>query len=242
MQSANYWKNARQQGLPFTADPRITYRGYVSNCANFVSCTVFQFAVNGAIKRALIGDKPRSLSAMEEISAALVAGVGSAGICGPLELIMIQQQRKGGSILSTIGNISSRGVSAWSRGLVLTAGREGIYTAGYLGVTPVIRSSLQARFPKWNEEICRAAASLCGGLFACYSSHPCDTVKTCLQGDLEGKKFANFTQTASKLVKEGGIASLYKGSPWRLFRQVSGIYILDKARVTLSPMLFPDRF
>ena len=32
MQSLNYWKNAKQQGLPFTLDPRITYRGYVSNC------------------------------------------------------------------------------------------------------------------------------------------------------------------------------------------------------------------
>ena len=31
LQSTNYWKNAKQQRLPFTLDPRILYRGYTVN-------------------------------------------------------------------------------------------------------------------------------------------------------------------------------------------------------------------
>ena len=33
LQSTNYWKNAKQQGLPFTMDPRVLYRGeHQSSC------------------------------------------------------------------------------------------------------------------------------------------------------------------------------------------------------------------
>ena len=31
LQATNYWKNAKQQRLPFTLDPRVLYRGYVVN-------------------------------------------------------------------------------------------------------------------------------------------------------------------------------------------------------------------
>eukprot|EP00465_Bigelowiella_longifila_P005399 CAMPEP_0185252592 /NCGR_PEP_ID=MMETSP1359-20130426/1637_1 /TAXON_ID=552665 /ORGANISM="Bigelowiella longifila, Strain CCMP242" /LENGTH=124 /DNA_ID=CAMNT_0027834801 /DNA_START=377 /DNA_END=751 /DNA_ORIENTATION=- len=124
----------------------------------------------------------------------------------------------------------------------MTALREGVYTGGYLGVTPVIREFLQKSFPSWNEEGCRAIGSVCGGLFACYLSHPCDTIKTCIQGDIEGAKFKTHSSTVSTLLSEGGLSSLYRGAPWRLFRQIVGIFVLDKARMTISPMLFPDRF
>jgi hypothetical protein len=55
-------------------------------------------------------------------------------------------------------------------------------------------------------------------------------------------RYNTFTSTLKGLAKEGGVTSLYRGAPWRLFRQICGIFILDKARVTLSPLLFPDRF
>jgi len=208
-----------------------------------VSCTVWQFAVNGRIKKAMLkGEMSRELTAGEQIVAAIGAGGTSAVIGGPLELIMIQQQRKGGSLLSAAGQISSYGPSMWSRGLTMTALREGVYTGGYLGVTPVIREFLQKSFPSWNEEGCRAIGSVCGGLFACYLSHPCDTIKTCIQGDIEGAKFKTHSSTVSTLLSEGGLSSLYRGAPWRLFRQIVGIFVLDKARMTISPMLFPDRF
>ncbi len=245
MQSTNYWKNARQQGLPFTLDPRVTYRGYVSNCANMFSCTVWQFAVNGWCKQQLAeasGGKSSKLGAGGELGCAFVAGGTSALIGGPLELIMIQQQRKGGSLAQAAARITQGGLSQWARGLWPTAGREAVYTGGYLGVAPIVRNAIQERFPAWSEDQCRVGAAIAGGFFACYLSHPFDTAKTCMQGDLERKTYRDFLGTTRKLVDAGGVASLYRGAPWRLFRQVCAVFILDKVRVTLSPMLFPHRF
>ena len=52
---------------------------------------------------------------------------------------MIQQQRNGGGLLSTGGRIvSEHGVMTLFRGLFTSCGREGLFTAGYLGAAPVI--------------------------------------------------------------------------------------------------------
>ena len=62
MQSTNYLKNASQQGLPFTLNPRVLYRGYVANCLNMGSVTGFQFFANGATKQLLTGGVTRPLT------------------------------------------------------------------------------------------------------------------------------------------------------------------------------------
>ena len=51
LQSTNYLKNAAQQGLPMTADPRVLYRGYLANVCNMGGVTGFQFFLNGGIKK-----------------------------------------------------------------------------------------------------------------------------------------------------------------------------------------------
>ena len=34
----------------------------------------------------------------------------------------------------------------------------------------------------------------------------------------------------------------YSGAPWRLLRQICAVFVLDKARVELAPILFPSKF
>ena len=41
-QSLNYFKNATQQGLPLSMDPRVLYRGYGANVANMGGGTMWQ--------------------------------------------------------------------------------------------------------------------------------------------------------------------------------------------------------
>ena len=48
---------------------------------------------------------PRRLTDLEQISAGAMGGALSGLICGPTELLMIQQQRSGLSLLATPGNI-----------------------------------------------------------------------------------------------------------------------------------------
>merc|ERR1740115_317266 len=122
----NYLKNASQQGLPLTLNPRVLYRGYLPNLANMGGCTMWQFAVCGLIKNTITGGTNRELTATESILSGLGGGVSSALIGGPLELAMIQQQRKGGSLVSTAKTLLTP--QTLGRGLVMTAAREGIWT------------------------------------------------------------------------------------------------------------------
>jgi hypothetical protein len=238
MQSTNYWKNAAQQGLPFTADPRKLYRGYPANLTCMCSVTVFQFVANGYIKKMMTGGESRPLTTIEQLGAGFAAGFSSSLLCGPLELAMIQQQRKGGSLASTASSLVGGGHV--TRGVTCCAMREGVYTAGYLGVGPVIRTSL-ADMGYSNAQAAVAGAVL-GGSFCCFLSHPFDTVKTLMQGDVERGSYTTATKTLSKLVKERGVSGLYSGAGWRLTRQIGAVFILDQSRVLLSPLLFPEQF
>ena len=76
------------------------------------------------------------------------------------------------------------------------------------------------RRPGKTEDSARfSAAFLCapiGGML----SHPPDTVKTCMQGDIEGAKYKGYGATANAVIKERGLTALWAGYPWRCFRQL----------------------
>ena len=58
--------------------------------------------------------------------------------------------------------------------------------------------------------------SLVGAVFATVITHPMDTIKTCMQGDVEGKKYTTITKTGQKLCDEYGVrAGLFKALSWR---------------------------
>ena len=208
--------------------------------------TCFQFQLNGAIKKAFTGGEVRPLSGSEQMAAGFGAGTISALLCSPMELIMIQQQRKGGSLPAVAAAVRS----VPFRGLLNTCMREGIFTAGYLGVGPLIKSEILARYPETlgkTEDRARVGGAIAGGAFACYLSHPFDTAKTCMQGDIERQAYRGNIDTFRTLYAEGGgglggIQRMYRGAPWRLSRQICCVFILDKVRTDLAPMFYPDAF
>merc|ERR1712194_274944 len=124
----------------------------------------------------------------------------------PLELIMIQQQRKGGSGPARVAEIAQNPVN-FSRGLLGMAVREALWTCGYLSIPPVVRRTLMEKYPDTfdTNDKARVPAALIGGLFACYMTQWADTIKTCMQGDIERKTYGNFLQTAKSLHAESGI-------------------------------------
>ena len=79
---------------------------------------------------------------------ALVFYVGtvSALVGSPLELIMIQQQRKGGNVAERVKNILEK-PSNVGRGFVGCAIREALWTCGYLSIPPVVRRTLMSSYP-----------------------------------------------------------------------------------------------
>eukprot|EP00658_Telonema_sp_P-2_P004217 TRINITY_DN11583_c0_g1_i1.p2 TRINITY_DN11583_c0_g1~~TRINITY_DN11583_c0_g1_i1.p2 ORF type:complete len:116 (-),score=11.34 TRINITY_DN11583_c0_g1_i1:151-498(-) len=113
---------------------------------------------------------------------------------------------------------------------------------GYLSFPPIIRTYLLENHGQvfQNEDLARTAAALSGALMSCVASHPFDTVKTCMQGDVERRTFRGMAQTFVVLAREGGVARFYNGLPWRYGRQFLGIFILDKVRSDLTPFVFPS--
>jgi len=243
LQPFNYAKNMVQQGLPLSADPRKLYRGVGANVVNMGSCTMIQFAVGGAAKKALQGDDPnRKLAIYEQMGAGIFAGVVSALVGSPLELIMIQQQRKGLSLATTIGSIANP--SNILRGYTGAAVREGLWTCGYLSIPPIVRESLTTNFPDTfdSDAKARVPASLLGGLFACYLTHPFDTVKTCMQGDIERTKFTRFVDSAKTVLKEGGPTAFYRGATFRYGRMCIAVGMMDFLQSNIGPMMYPHKF
>lgn len=243
LQSTNYWKNAKQQQLPFTLDPKVLYRGYVANCLNNGSCVMMQFAFAGQIQKLIARGEDRQLTDGETVAAGFLSGYTSGFICGPIELAMIQQQRKGGSLPATSMNLLQGGPSLVTRGILGMCLREGIYASCFLGLMPVLRTNLKQMYPEQlaNDDVARIAAALCGGPICSFLSHPPDTIKSCMQGDIEQAKFRGFKQTAGVLIQERGISSLWAGMPWRMFRQFCAVFIFDKVASDLPPLIFPKR-
>ena len=130
-----YWKNAAQQGLPFTLNPRIVYRGLVASISNMAALTAIQFFGAGVVKRWIVGNEDRALTTSETLLSAFAGGALSGIVCGPLELTMIQQQRFGLNIIQTpMGIIREAGLIGMCRGMLPAITREGIFTCGYLGI------------------------------------------------------------------------------------------------------------
>mmetsp|Transcript_10230 Transcript_10230/g.20862 ORF Transcript_10230/g.20862 Transcript_10230/m.20862 type:complete len:270 (-) Transcript_10230:480-1289(-) len=242
LQSTNYWKNAQQQGLPFTLDPRVLYRGYGINTLNNGLCVMSQFFLNGQIKNILTGGVDREMTSSEKIGAGVSSGVISSIIASPMELIMIQQQLHGKGMVATAVELIMQGPGTVFRGLLGMCLREGIYCGGYLGVMPVVRAEIGARNPDLSDDTTRLAAACVTTPFVSFASHPADTMKTCLQGDVAGAKYSGYAQTAKSLIAERGIQSLWAGLPWRLFRQGCAIFLFDKINAELVPMIFPHAF
>lgn len=245
LQATNYWKNAAQQGLPFETNPKVLYRGYAANCLNNASCVMLQFVGTGVLQKLIVRGEDRALTNTEQIASAFGSGYLSGFVCGPIELAMIQQQRKGGSLLGTAGNLAAAGPSTVMRGTFGICLREGIYCGGFLGLMPVLRTNIQEMFPDSfgkTEDSARLSAAVLGGPLCSMLSHPPDTFKSCMQGDIERKKFGSMKETYAVLVKERGISSLWAGAPWRIFRQLVAMMIFDKCASQLSRALFPHRF
>eukprot|EP00980_Cylindrotheca_fusiformis_P003488 scaffold781_cov132-Cylindrotheca_fusiformis.AAC.7 len=216
LQPFNYAKNMVQQQRPIQLNPMIWYRGVAANCINMGSCTMIQFAVGGELKNMLYAGSDRDLSLVEEMACGVAAGTTSALVGSPLELIMIQQQHKGGNVAVRVADIVKNPINI-SRGFVGAAVREALWTCGYLSIPPVARRTLMTTFPDTfdTNDKARIPAALLGGLFACYLTHPFDTIKTCMQGDLERKVYGGFLGTGKKIMADSGITGFYRGATFR---------------------------
>jgi hypothetical protein len=243
LQPLNYAKNMVQQQRQISLNPAVMYRGVGANCINMGSCTMIQFAVGGHLKTTVAGGSDRDLSLGEEMGCGIAAGVTSAVVGSPLELVMIQQQRKGGGAATRISNILEKPVNV-TRGFAGMAIREALWTCGYLSIPPVVRRTLMNSYPETfdTNDKARIPAALIGGLFGCYMTHPFDTIKTCMQGDIEREVFGNFFQTGNKIIADSGFTGFYRGATFRYGRMVCAVFIMDLLREKIGRLMYPKAY
>eukprot|EP00040_Diaphanoeca_grandis_P031134 m.185735 g.185735 ORF g.185735 m.185735 type:complete len:276 (+) comp32240_c1_seq1:503-1330(+) len=244
LQPTLYFKNVRQQGLPMSFSPMIVYRGLGASMANEVGSMALQFAVTGAFKHLILGDVIRSLTISEEMGAATLGGCVGALYTSPVELVMIQQQRNGGSMVQTVKRVFTEGGvlrNGMMRGLLPAMARDAIYVAGMLGVTPIVQRYL-LRETSWGITGTNFAASIVGGALVGGLSAPFDTIKTCMQGDMSQKKYGSFTDAASKLYAEQGYKRFFNGVFWRITNITGTIVVVNECMHRLAPLVFPERF
>mmetsp|Transcript_20689 Transcript_20689/g.42021 ORF Transcript_20689/g.42021 Transcript_20689/m.42021 type:complete len:275 (+) Transcript_20689:83-907(+) len=233
------WKNASQQSLPISMNPAVVYRGLPMACLNLGGTTAVQFWAVGFFQKMLAGDK--KVSSSQQMTAAFMGGVASGVPCSLWELTMIQQQRFGGSIISAPMRVAKEhGVSMLTRGSLMTMGRESLYTMAMLGVTPIMQRELVERF-QMDPSIGLAVGALSGAFFSATVTHPMDTIKTCMQGDVEQKKYTNIRGTGQALVSEFGVAGgLFKGLGWRISLIATTFFLVNKFKQGLVDVMFPE--
>ena len=232
------WKNTVQQGLPISFNPRIVYRGLPMACLNLGGTNAVQFGATGFFQKFLA----RCGLAQDSVTVggAFLGGLASGVPCSIWELCMIQQQRFGGSMLGTPRQfINEFGIGSLARGVTMTCGRESMFTMSMLGLTPLIQETL-VRESGVEKNTALAAGALTGALIAGTITHPMDTIKTCMQGDLGQVKYTDITSTGRLLASEYGVMQgLFKGLSYRIALISTTFFLVNTFKQRFVPVLFP---
>uniref|UniRef100_A0A7S2HMR7 Mitochondrial carrier protein n=1 Tax=Octactis speculum TaxID=3111310 RepID=A0A7S2HMR7_9STRA len=177
----------------------------------------------------------------------MASGVVSGVPCTVLELTMIQQQRMGGTLWGTpLRIIRQAGLRGLFRGFIPACNRECFFTAGYLGVSPALTAWMTSPAVKqrlgFSTSGANFVASCVSGVGAAALTHPMDTIKSCMQGDLEQKKYTTFRRTAALLYTSGGIRCFYRGFVARSSMICMCFLIFNEIKMGLAPIFFPSKF
>ena len=192
--------------------------------------TAAQVGINGAIERAITGGT-RGMSDAEQIGCAMAAGALSSALYSPVDLTVIQQQKMGLGPAGTVSAVIKQGgLGKMWRGTVSCAARESIYTAGYLGLGPVLTNKIKASQPELGDLTASIIGSSLAGTLAAGVTHPIDTAKTMMQSDLAGTRYSSASSALSEAYKSGGIGALYKGGLARTVRICGAFFIVGNIR------------
>jgi solute carrier family 25 2-oxodicarboxylate transporter 21 len=134
----------------------------------------------------------RRLSDGEMMVTAAGAGAISALVYSPVDLLTINQQKLEKNVLDTGRQLYSHyGLGGLYRGLAACAIREAMYTAGYLGLAPVLSAHL-VQDPRLSDTpfFASVMGACLAGSTAAVLTHPVDTAKTCVQSGHGGDHVA----------------------------------------------------
>lgn len=244
MQPLVYWKTELQQqrfALARALNPRFAYRGVWVSAGSCAPITAIQFGANGVCLRAFSGTSTEPCVAAK-IASGMLAGMASALVQSPCQLVEINQQKHGGNMVATAKRIyQSCGGSGFGIGYSMTAVREGIFCCGYIAALPMLRQSLMQRW-ELPESAATAVAGTCAGAASAILSHPADTIKARIQGSLfqeagaeslpkQSHRALGIGSALAEMCASGSLLSqCYGGAAPRIIRIISCGFIYDALR------------
>ena len=160
------------------------------------------------------------------------AGAISSILYSPLDLVVIQQQKLATSIGGALSAVTKEhGVAALFSGFTPCVVARIDLHWGYLGVGPVATQHIKSMHPFFseNEQAARIAGSCFAGTMAAGMTHPVDTAKTCMQGDMASKTHRN-ARALGQVYREHGVGGLYRGGAARTGRICGAFFIVDNVR------------
>mmetsp|Transcript_11605 Transcript_11605/g.33443 ORF Transcript_11605/g.33443 Transcript_11605/m.33443 type:complete len:282 (+) Transcript_11605:66-911(+) len=233
LQPTIYLKHAKMQGLPLSMNPKMLWRGTTASMCNETGQAGLQFLTTGFIKRWAGVHRGRALTPLEDAAGSAAGGAVSALWVSPVELVMIQQQRFGGSVAHTLCRIQRNfGWYGFSRGYLATGLRDSVYVIGMLSATPFMEKEMKRL--GFGAATGSVVASLAAGVAAGVLSCPFDCIKTCMKGDLERENFRGFADTGRHLYRNGGFGRLFHGVEWRCASLFGGFFVVSACTTLLD--------
>lgn len=115
-----------------------------------------------------------------------------------------------------MNKLSSEGFGAMFNGLGPTILRNGIWNTIYFGTMHMMKSYIPRTESRVGSSLITLSTGFLGAVFATCFNAPFDVVKSRFQSQLPATdavplKYRNSFQTLSLIIKEEGIASMYKG-------------------------------
>lgn len=223
---------------PFTLNPKILYRGVLPSALSFVPGAALQVGLNRFFQKTLFVDVPQ-LSKAQQISTAFTAGVISALIRCPTELIMTQQRITNSSFYQTFRHLLHHN-GFWSlyTGYPAIATRSGIFAASFLAITPILKSRVSEL--GINPAIASLSSGIIAGMTAAIVTQSFDTI-TAYQHAHIHKESISIYKAVKQLYDQGGILRFYRGGSPRVVRVASATCIMAWTNERLSLFFTKDR-
>jgi len=237
MRPSVFWKTELQQkrfDIHRAVNPRFCYRGLPMAVVGIAPITCIQFGTNSAMLNAFSSRRGGNcdVTDSDRLFAGVVAGMTSAIVQSPCQLVEVNQQNHGGTISSMARRIYAvHGIRGFFRGVTMTMGREGIFCSSYIALNPLVQKRLKEK--GFADSQASAYAAVATGTFGALLSHPADTLKTRLQGGVLALPGAGGTpgprgpREAMQAIARSGpmVSQLYAGCAPRVFRLICCTYI-----------------
>jgi|GEM_PF-5764490 len=222
----SYFQNRHIQQKPIEwHKPHHWWRGYRILACNNAPVIAIQQATYLHIKHIIqTSKKTDTLSHSEKTLAVTCAG----GISGPInntaQLIALQQQNNGLSIIQTINKMPEK-YKSLHRASVPAIYRGMFFANSYMNCLPFIKSKVA--HITHNNLVTLLISGFMSSLFITATSQPMQVIITTLHADIEKKQYNGMIDAVKKITKKQGIKALYHGSLYRTAGNTIALPVLE---------------